>query len=71
MIDQPDDVAQVEEWLTEFPEIDRDRVWLMPQATTREELAAKTDWIEQAAKTSGFRFTSRLHIEQFGNARGY
>jgi 7-carboxy-7-deazaguanine synthase len=71
VIDQPNDVAEVEEWLTEFPEIDRDRVWLMPQATTREELATKTDWIEQAAETSGFRFTSRLHIEQFGNARGY
>ena len=71
VIDAPIDVADVESWLTEFSEIDRSRVWLMPQATTREELAAKSDWIEQAADTSGFRFTSRLHIEQFGNARGY
>ena len=71
VIDAPPDVADVERWLTEFSDIDRSRVWLMPQATTREELAAKTEWIEQAARTSGFRFTSRLHIEQFGNARGY
>ena len=71
VIDAPADVADVERWLTEFSDIDRSRVWLMPQATTREELATKTEWIEQAAQTSGFRFTSRLHIEQFGNARGY
>lgn len=71
VIDQLEDVAEVNEWLTEFPEIDRSRVWLMPQATTREELLAKTKWIQTAAETSGFCFTSRLHIEQFGNARGY
>jgi len=71
VIDRPDDVAQVEEWLAGFQEIDRDRVWLMPQATTRDELAVKTDWIRKAAGTSGFQFTSRLHIEQFGNARGH
>lgn len=71
VIDVPTDVAQVEEWLVEFPEIDHGRVWLMPQATTENELAAKVDWVQQAAKSSGFQFTSRLHIEQFGNARGY
>ena len=71
VIDAPTDVIQVEEWLTEFPEIDHGRVWLMPQATTRDELAAKADWGQQAAESSGFQFTSRLHIEQFGNARGY
>jgi 7-carboxy-7-deazaguanine synthase len=71
VIDAPTDVAQVEEWLVEFPEIDHGRVWLMPQATTRDELAAKADWVQQAAESSGFQFTSRLHIEQFGNARGY
>lgn len=71
VIDVPGDVAQVEEWLGEFPEIDRSRVWLMPQATTQEELSAKTDWVEKAATESSFQFTSRLHIEQFGNARGY
>lgn len=70
VIDQPDDVAQVGNWLTEFPEIDRNRVWLMPQATTRDELLTKTDWIQKASDEAGFRFTSRLHIEQFGNARG-
>ena len=71
VIDVPSDVAQVEEWLAEFPEIERGRVWLMPQATTREELSARTDWIEASAAKNGFQFTSRLHIEQFGNARGY
>ena len=71
VIDQPTDVADVGVWLAEFPEIDRARVWLMPQAATREELAAQSEWLQDAATAAGFRFTSRLHIEQFGNARGY
>ena len=71
VIDQSEDIDQVEDWLSEFPEIDRSRVWLMPQATTREELATKTGWIQSASDANGFQFTSRLHIEQFGNARGH
>lgn len=71
VIDRPEDVRQVEEWLAEFPEIDGQRVWLMPQATTREELAAKADWVLTAARANGYQFTSRLHIEQYGNTRGH
>lgn len=71
VIDQPGDVDEVVEYVSRFSEIDADRVWLMPQAVTREQLAEKTDWLTDAAFRNGFRFTSRRHIELFGNARGH
>ena len=70
VIDQPADVAQVEAYLATLPEIDRTRVWLMPQAVSAIELTEKATWLEALAAESGFRFTSRWHIAEFGNVRG-
>lgn len=70
VIDQQADVDDVNEYLNEFPAVSADRVWLMPQARTAEELAAKTDWVREAAEKSGFSFSTRLHIQKFGDRRG-
>lgn len=70
VIDESADVDDVVGYLAEFPEVSADRVWLMPQARTAEELAAKSDWVKQAAAAEGFSFSSRLHIEKFGDRRG-
>ena len=69
VIDTKDDINEVIEYVENF-KIDADRVWLMPQATTAEMLAEKVEWVESLATDSGFRFSSRLHIEEFGNVRG-
>ena len=70
VIDAPEDIQEVRQYLTEFAEISPDAVWLMPQARTRDQLLEKSDWIRQAAATEGFQFSSRLHIERFGDQRG-
>lgn len=70
VVDQPTDVAEVEDYLSAFPDIDRDRVWLMPQAVSAIELTEKSTWLEALAADSGFRFTSRWQIAEFGNVRG-
>ncbi|MEZ6127727.1 MAG: 7-carboxy-7-deazaguanine synthase QueE [Planctomycetaceae bacterium] len=70
VIDQQTDVDEVATYLTEFPEIPADKVWLMPQARTQQELADRCNWVHSAAEANGFRFSSRLHIERFGNQRG-
>ncbi len=70
VVDTPDDLDEIEEYLAPMANIDRRRVWLMPQATTREELAEKTVWLKPLAQQHHFRFSSRLHIEAFGNVRG-
>ena len=70
VIDRPEDVNEVVEYLANISSVSADHVWFMPQATTAEELAAKTEWVEELASEHGFRFSSRLHIEEFGNVRG-
>lgn len=70
VIDQPQDVSEVRAWLSNFSRIDPGIVWLMPQARTREQLAERTVWLRPLAAEHGFQFSSRLHIEQFGNVRG-
>jgi 7-carboxy-7-deazaguanine synthase len=70
VIDEPGDVQEMEAYLQQLPEADPQRVWLMPQATTAEALAAQATWIEPLAERLGYRYSTRLHIELFGNVRG-
>ncbi len=48
----------------------RDRVLLMPQATTREELHGRGAWVAEEAIRRGVRYTSRLHVELWAGRRG-
>ena len=70
VIDCPEDIADVEGWLERCSFVERDRVWLMPQAITAAALAEKSSWLEDLASARGFRLSPRLHVERFGNARG-
>ena len=47
-----------------------DRVLLMPEGRTPDELAARSAWLVDVCKSTGHRFCHRLHIELFGNVRG-
>jgi 7-carboxy-7-deazaguanine synthase len=47
-----------------------DRVLLMPQASDREELRARSFAVAEAARERSYRFSSRLHLELWGGRRG-
>lgn len=70
VIDRPDDLPEVVEWLARFPRVSPEAVFLMPQARAAEELREKSIWLEEAASRHGWRVSPRLHIELFGNVRG-
>jgi 7-carboxy-7-deazaguanine synthase len=70
VIDKPADVDEVLALLAELPAADRDKVLLMPQGVTSEELAQRGPWLADVCKEHGFRFCPRLHIELYGNRRG-
>jgi 7-carboxy-7-deazaguanine synthase len=70
VIDEPGDVADVVHWLTEFPTVPADRVYLMAQATDREQLCEKSRWLAEIVKSHGWRLSPRLHVELWGNTRG-
>ncbi len=70
VVDEPSDLTEITEYLAAWPQIPGERVWLMPQARTRDELEARSSWLEAEAVGLGYRFSSRWQIAQFGNQRG-
>ena len=70
VVDRPDDLSEVQDYLKEFPEVDSQQVWVMPQARTQEQLREQTQWLKPLAAELGFQFSERLHIQQFGDRRG-
>lgn len=70
VIDTEDDVASVVEFMSHFPDIRNDRVLLMPQGTTQEELARRAEWIRHACHVRGWTFCPRMQIQWFGPVRG-
>ena len=70
VIDEPDDVADVVHWLSEFPMVPAESVYLMAQATDRQQLHEKSRWLAEIVKSHGWRLSPRLHVELWGNTRG-
>jgi 7-carboxy-7-deazaguanine synthase len=70
VIDTPEDVTEVVEYLAQFPKVPPEQVWLMPQGVQPETLAEKEVWLAPLAAQWGFRYCPRKHIELFGNVRG-
>lgn len=70
VIDQPADLDEVEAFLAEFPEAKPDRVLLMPQGITTEDLQQRAEWLVPACEQRGWQFCPRRHIEWYGPVRG-
>ncbi|MEO7097800.1 MAG: 7-carboxy-7-deazaguanine synthase QueE [Luteolibacter sp.] len=51
-------------------EISRQRVLLMPEGRTCEELDRHAPWLAETCRDLGFRFSDRLHIRLWGDKRG-
>jgi 7-carboxy-7-deazaguanine synthase len=64
------DCEEVLAYLTDFREIDRRRVLLMPMGIEPVELADRAVWLEPYCKQHGLTFCPRRQIEWFGCRRG-
>ncbi len=70
VVESPDDCHEVEQYLTELPQIDRSRVMLMPQGIDTYHLAEKARWMEPYCTAHGLHYCPRRQIEWFGPGRG-
>jgi 7-carboxy-7-deazaguanine synthase len=71
VVDQGDDFEEVAEILGRLKNVDCSRVLIMGQGQTAKKLRGKAKWIIELCKHYGFGYTPRLHIELFGNRRGF
>ena len=69
-------VISSEEDLTELDyiqdrlDIPNEKVWLMPEGVTDDELTKRRRWLMEYATEHGYNFTDRLHIIVYGDKRG-
>ncbi|MCS7167722.1 MAG: 7-carboxy-7-deazaguanine synthase QueE [Gemmatales bacterium] len=70
VVEQPSDLDEIQMLLARLPPIPKERILLMPQGVTPEELRERGRWLVEACKQFGYRYCPRLQIELFGNRRG-
>lgn len=70
VVDSPDDIDEIKAYLQELKFAKPERVLLMPQGTTVQQLEQRTDWMLPVCEEHGFTFCPRRHIEWYGNKRG-
>jgi 7-carboxy-7-deazaguanine synthase len=70
VVRDPSELAEVEAVLSKLREIDRGKVYLMPQARTREEYRMYAPAVAAMCLEQGFRFSPRLQLELWDNQRG-
>jgi len=62
VVDSQADLPEIQQTIEKMGNVDSDRVMLMPQASTRDELLAKSPMVADLCKQTGFAFCQRLQI---------
>jgi 7-carboxy-7-deazaguanine synthase len=70
VVDSPDDLAEIQLAIAQIGNVVPEKVLLMPQAKTREELIAKSPLVADLCKHAGFTFSNRLHILLYNDRKG-
>jgi 7-carboxy-7-deazaguanine synthase len=70
VVDSEADLAEIEETIGEIGNVDAAKVMLMPMATSREELLAKSPMVAEMCKATGYAFCQRLQLLLWDNQRG-
>ena len=69
VVDSPTDLQEIQDLLNTIGLEAFDKVFLMPQAQTREQLLAKSTMVAEMCKQTGFNFGQRLQILLWNNKR--
>jgi 7-carboxy-7-deazaguanine synthase len=70
VVDRREDLVEIEQYLAEFPQVERNRVLLMPQGTDAADLDQRASWLIPYCTATGARYCPRKHIEWYGMVRG-
>ena len=70
VVDCEDDLTEIDQTLKEIGNADSEKVMLMPQAATRDELLTKSPMVAELCKRTGFAFSPRLQVLFWDNKKG-
>jgi 7-carboxy-7-deazaguanine synthase len=71
VVDTESDLPEIEHIIGKLGRVNLEKVMLMPQAVTREELLQKSPMVANLCKHTGYAFCQRLHILLWNNQKGY
>jgi 7-carboxy-7-deazaguanine synthase len=70
VVDSQDDLAEIQQTIGKLGNVDSEKVMLMPQAATRDELLVKSPMVAEMCKRTSFAFCQRLQVLLWNNKRG-
>ena len=70
VVDSVNDLPEIQDTLDKLGNVDLQKVMLMPQAVTKDELLAKVPMVAEMCKMVGFAFSQRLQILLWDNQKG-
>lgn len=70
VVDSPDDLPEIQRTIEQIGNVAIDKVMLMPQVKTRDELIAKSPMVAELCKQTGFAFCNRLQILLYDGEKG-
>jgi 7-carboxy-7-deazaguanine synthase len=70
VVEDADDLAELQALLESLGGVEPDRVLLMAEGRTAEEVAARAAGVAALCLEHGFRYTPRLQLDLFGGGRG-
>jgi 7-carboxy-7-deazaguanine synthase len=69
VVQDEDDLLEIEEMVGALSAA-RQQVMLMPEGTSREAIRERGLWLAEVCKTTGYRYSPRLHVDLWGDKRG-
>ena len=69
VVDSPEDIEEIRTLKVEIP-IPAEKIVLMPQGITPEELQPKQEWLVEICKAERYRYSPRIHVDIWGSKRG-
>jgi len=70
VVDSEADLPEIEETIKNLANVNREKIMLMPQAATRQELLAKSQMVAELCKRTGYVFSQRLQVLLWNNRKG-
>ena len=70
VVDSQADLPEIQQTIEKIGNVDSEKVMLMPQAATRDELLAKSPMVADLCKRTGYAFSQRLQVLLWNNERG-
>ena len=70
VVDSEADLPEIQQTIEKIGNVNSEKVMLMPQASTRDELLAKSPMVADLCKRTGFAFCQRLQVLLWNNERG-